>query len=174
MRFDADDIQTLVNQGRLFDVILHEMLHVVGIGTLWTRFGLLQGAGTPDSKFTGPQGTGACVAIGGAGVCIGGIPLETGGGSGTADSHWRESTFQTELMTGFVGGSNPLSVMSIQSLADVGYVTNQNSGDSYSIPGTLSSSLLQSVLGDSDEWELPRKPLFLMTQSGRVTRVERQ
>lgn len=174
MRFDADDIGTLVNQGRLFDVILHEMLHVVGIGTLWSRFGFLQGAGTPDSRFTGPQGTGACVAIGGAGVCVGGIPLETGGGSGTADSHWRESIFQTELMTGFVGGSNPLSVMSIQSLADVGYVTNQNSGDSYSIPGTLSSSLLQSVLGDGEGWELPQKPQFLMTQSGRVTRVERQ
>jgi hypothetical protein len=174
MRFDADDIQRLVNQGRLLDVIMHEMFHVVGIGTLWNSYGFLQGAGSPDSRFTGPLGAAACIASGGAGVCAGGIPLETGGGAGTADSHWRESVFQTELMTGFIGAVNPLSVMSIQSLGDVGYSTNQNSADSYGVPAPSSSSLLQSVFGDGQTWEITEKPRFTMTTTGRVTRLERQ
>ena len=174
MRFDADDIQRLVNQGRLRDVIMHEMFHVVGIGTLWNTFGFLQGAGTPDSRFTGPLGIAGCAASGGTALCATGIPLETGGGGGTADAHWRESVFQTELMTGFVGAVNPLSVMSIQSLGDIGYATNQNSADSYGVPAATSSSLLQSVVEERETWEITEKPRFMMTQTGRVTRLERQ
>jgi hypothetical protein len=174
MRFDAADIQSLINSGRLRDVIQHEMLHVVGIGTMWPAFGWLQGAGSGNSRFTGPVGTAACVAIGGTTTCAGGIPLETSGGAGSADSHWRESIFFNELMTPFINATfNPMSVMTIRSLDDIGYQTNQLAADSYTVAAS-SSSLLFSLSGQSDGWEVTEKPRFLITTNGRVTRVPTQ
>ena len=45
-RFDTADLASLESDGRLLGVILHEMGHVLGIGTIWETFGLLFGAGT--------------------------------------------------------------------------------------------------------------------------------
>ncbi len=44
-----------------------------------------------------------------------GVPVEATGGSGTALSHWRESVFTNELMTGWAGpGTNlPLSIVTV-------------------------------------------------------------
>ena len=36
MRFDTADLASLESRGTLFDVIVHEMAHVIGFGTLWT------------------------------------------------------------------------------------------------------------------------------------------
>jgi hypothetical protein len=44
-QFDSADIAALDAAGRLVDVILHEMGHVIGIGTIWNLKGLLSGAG---------------------------------------------------------------------------------------------------------------------------------
>ena len=56
-----------------------------------------------------------------------GVPVETGGGSGTAGSHWLESTFKNELMTGYLNGvPGQLSSITGGSLADLGYVMNQD------------------------------------------------
>eukprot|EP00752_Nemacystus_decipiens_P014212 g12641.t1 len=35
MRFDIDDVERLETDGTLFGIVLHEMGHVIGIGTLW-------------------------------------------------------------------------------------------------------------------------------------------
>ena len=48
VRLDAADVADLEANGRLFDVVLHELGHVLGVGTLWGTHGLLQGAGTSD------------------------------------------------------------------------------------------------------------------------------
>ncbi|MEY9156351.1 leishmanolysin [Bradyrhizobium japonicum] len=38
------------------------------------------------------------------------VPVENTGGEGTVDSHWRDTVFGAELMTGFVNqGGNPMS-----------------------------------------------------------------
>ena len=52
------------------------------------------------------------------------------GGSGTAGGHWRETTFKTELMTGFLnsGVKNPLSRLSVGTLQDMGYTAVFNIG----------------------------------------------
>ena len=59
------------------------------------------------------------------------------GGTGTADAHWRESVFGNELMTGFVdAGTNPLSRVSVASMADLGYAVNLAGADPYTLaPG---------------------------------------
>ncbi len=175
MQFDSADVQTLIDQARLRDVIQHEMLHVIGIGTLWQQYNLLTGAGTTDPRYTGALGVAGCISVGGAAVCPGSVPVEgTPAGPGTADSHWRESVFGNELMTGFVGQSNPLSVMSIQSLGDVGYVTNPNAADQYTVPTQSSSALLRSLSESPHAWEEMKRPVFTMRPDGRVERVQRQ
>lgn len=180
MRFDVDDIDGLVTRGTLQDVIQHEMLHVVGIGTLWSLKGLLAGARTVDSRFTGALGVGACIAMGGSPVCVGSVPVENTGGAGTADGHWRETTFGNELMTGFIGSINLFSTMSIQSLADLGYQVNPAAADAYGIPGlsVVQGSMQQtraSLLTDmSPQWETVTAPKMMISRTGKITLVEKQ
>ena len=184
MKFDEADIDNMIARGNMTDVIQHEMLHVVGLGTLWTSFSLVQGAGTPESRYTGTLGVGGCVALGGANVCPGSVPLETGGGAGTRDSHWSEAVFFNELMTGFVntrqsvptGILNPLSSMSIASLGDVGYTVNQKAADPYTIPGHSASSILRSLSVSEAQpaWEQVHEPKFMITRSGKISIAKKQ
>jgi hypothetical protein len=134
MRFDAADINNLAGGGNLQDVIMHEMLHVLGIGTFWQTEGLVTGVGSGDPRYIGAQGIAECVGIGGNAACASSVPVEGTGGSGTANSHWRETTFNTELMTGFVdAGGNPFSRMTIGALKDLGYEVNLPGADDYTI-----------------------------------------
>ena len=43
MSFDTADLAKMQADGTLLDVITHEMGHVIGIGTVWARKGLLAG-----------------------------------------------------------------------------------------------------------------------------------
>ena len=90
-------------------VILHEMGHVLGFGTIWSDLSLLADpslSGGTDPHFTGAQAIAAFNAIGGATyIASAKVPVEDMGGEGTADAHWRESVFGNELMTGFVEAS---------------------------------------------------------------------
>jgi hypothetical protein len=57
------------------------------------------------------------------------------GGEGTREGHWRESVFDTELMTGFDDpGRNALSRLTIASLQDLGYQVNYEVADAYILP----------------------------------------
>ncbi len=177
MQFDSDDIQTLISRGSLKDVIQHEMLHVVGIGTLWSSKGVLAGAGTVDSRFTGTLGINACIGLGGSTICPTSVPVENSGGAGTADGHWRETTFGNELMTGFINsGLNPYSTMSIQSLGDLGYSVNPAAADPYNIPGTnFMATRGAAILGEmSPAWESVAKPAAMITRDGHITRLQQK
>ncbi|HBX77220.1 MAG TPA: hypothetical protein DEG43_06225 [Acidimicrobiaceae bacterium] len=128
MQFDSADIAALEAQGALQTVILHEMGHVLGFGTVWNG-SVLTGAGTSGVAFTGKVARGAWNAIGGSGLSV---PVESTGGPGTADSHWRESVFHNEIMTGYLNsGFNPLSAITIGSLADIGYGVDLAAAEPY-------------------------------------------
>ncbi|HYH80756.1 MAG TPA: leishmanolysin-related zinc metalloendopeptidase, partial [Longimicrobium sp.] len=131
MQFDVADVANLEASDRFGAVILHEMGHVLGIGTLWNFNNLLvdrsptSGVGL-DTYYTGAGGRAGFDAIGGL-TYTGGqkVPVENTGGGGTVNSHWRESVLKNELMTGFLNaGQNPLSVLTVRSLADLGYTVN--------------------------------------------------
>ena len=63
------------------------------------------------------------------------VPVENTGGQGTQDSHWRDTVFGNEQMTGFVGDAgNPLSRMTVASLQDMGYQVNLNAAEPYQLP----------------------------------------
>ena len=123
MEFDVADAAAYQAQGLFDDIVLHEMLHTVGFGTIWSSLHLISGSG-----FNGPLANAAY-----PGTAL--IPLETGGGSGTAYSHWSEATFGNELMTGYIDGDNTLSYMTIASLGDLGY--SVVSGASYVPPSFI-------------------------------------
>ena len=168
MRFDSEDVEALSSNGRLTSVVLHEMLHVIGIGTLWRTRDMVLGATTSDPRFTGVLAAGQCISAGGSGNCSDGrVPVENLGGSGTADVHWRESVFDREVMTGFVEGhpDMPFSSISIASLEDLGYVVNLLTADPFQIPlsGSVSPRLSPQLLAP---WEILSQPAFEITSAG--------
>jgi hypothetical protein len=152
MHFDVADMQGYVNDGRANDLILHEMLHALGFGTIWSGKALISGAATASSAYTGPGAVAGCLFHGGTAPNQCGnstVPLETTGGGGTRDSHWRKNTsstgigFRTELMTGFISPAGviaPLSRISVGSLSDIGYTVNLSLADSYTVPSTAAQS----------------------------------
>lgn len=151
MEFDTADLATLEISGRLNDVILHEMGHVLGFGTIWNfnpfpgvqpANTLLTGAGTGDPTFNGRATGSAFLAAVAPGRTFTGtpVPVENSGGSGTRDSHWREVTVTTELMTGFIsaaGVPNPLSAFTAASFRDLGYVVNDAVTDPFTFLAVL-------------------------------------
>jgi hypothetical protein len=148
MQFDEDDIDALEQEGSLPDVILHEMGHVLGFGTLWgpppQALDLLRDPSEPDPEppladthFIGAQAIAAFDDVGGADYTGQKVPVMNVGGAGTVNSHWRDGVFDPELMTGFLNaGPNPLSVVTIASLADMGYTVDESQADPFTLnPG---------------------------------------
>lgn len=148
LRLDAADLANMEANGTIGDVILHEIGHVLGFGTLWTQppNALRIFPKTDSVTYTGTGATGAFLTSGGDSFSGPPVPLEncrnTMGdsipqcGDGTSDSHWRESVFGRELMTGYIsapGTSNPLSLITIQSFADLGYTVNPEVSDGYTV-----------------------------------------
>jgi len=152
MLFDSADVANMTTQGILQDVITHEMLHVVGIGTLWSTMHLLTGEGTSGVSYFGTQGVAGCVNDGGTTTCAQSVPVENNGVPGTTDSHWRETTFGSELMTGYVNyGGMPLSAITVGSLGDIGYTVNPFAADPYRVP--VSGSSQNRIPAPPTGWE---------------------
>jgi hypothetical protein len=177
MRFDEADVAALEASGGLNAVILHEMGHVLGIGTMWKTFGLLQNessAATPrDTWYSGAHGLAGFDAVGGS-TYTGGqkVPVENTGGPGTANGHWRESVLGRELMTGYLNsnGANPLSMLTVRSLTDMGYTVNTAAADAFSVTlsvraeGSAAPTLLRL---HNDIYTGPR---YRVDRQGRITR----
>ena len=172
MKFDAADFGNLASGGNIQEVITHEMLHVLGSGTLWTSDrNLITGQGGADPRFLGSLARDACVAFGGTVTCATTVPLENTGGTGTRDFHWRESVFGTELMTGFLNaGINPLSSMTIASMADLGFVVNNVDNDAYTFVGTTQMSRTSMALSNP-AWEQLGTLRGMLLPDGRVQRI---
>jgi hypothetical protein len=160
---DADKIDEL---GRLDDLILHEITHVLGFGTVWEDASLLFGAGSTDPLFSGSLAVAAFQLLNPLAIAV---PVENLGESGTRDSHWRESIFRNELMTGYLTtSSNPLSAVSIQSMADLGYLTDASIADSFELGGGITGARIDIHAGE--QVMLPR---YRVDQTGFVQRLIR-
>lgn len=177
MRFDTADLTQLENSGRLEAVILHEMGHVLGIGTIWDFLGFLVnpsltlGIGA-DTYFSGSNAIAGFNSIGGS-TWTGGskVPVENAlGGSGTQDGHWREGVLANELMTGFINaGTNPLSMLTIRSMQDLGYIVNTSQADTFTL--SLSGAALRA--GDEGlqlKGDLTKDPMDVVDPFGRLIR----
>ncbi len=178
MRFDQADMGSMAAQGITQDVITHEMLHIVGIGTLWQTKSLITAAGTANVAYWGTGARQSCVDDGGNSACAIDVPVENNGVIGTADSHWRESTFGNELMTGYANsGGMPLSAITVGSLGDMGYTINPLAADPYHLPTTgvgPSATIVPS--GAPDNWERPLPSGVILPNSAGAapTMIRRQ
>jgi hypothetical protein len=179
MQFDVEDIEALEAEGALQAVILHEMGHVLGFGTLWTSAGLLADPEDPDTPgledphFTGAQALVAFNAAGGNAYVGAKVPVMNMGGAGTINSHWRDDVFDPELMTGFLSvGFNPLSAVSVRSLEDLGYTVDVANADAFTLAPAFRTAgarrgrqLVNDVISD---------PIRRIDASGRVSGVVRR
>jgi hypothetical protein len=162
VHLDAADLAVMEQNGTLDDVVLHEIGHVLGIGTLWRRMNLLAGADGIDPFFTGADARSAFDAAGGVTYDGSKVPVENLGGRGTRDAHWRESVMGPELMTGFIGGlGNPLSAITVASLRDMGYVVNMSAADGYMVGGNLRAGRTE-----------PLVPLHEVPWTGPIHRID--
>ena len=178
MKFDTADLAALESNGQLGEVILHEMGHVLGFGSIWE---IAAGAGLPvnaflirvppeNPVFSGAASLSALFGLAGpTGFNGTGVPVEATGSAGTAFSHWRESVFGSELMTGWLNaGANPLSALTINQFRDLGYLVNDALGDSYSFAALLQAAVQAPV----QLVEQPLTgPLLVIDRSGRAVRT---
>ena len=156
MSFDSADLARLEADGSLADVILHEMGHVLGFGTLWARMGLISRAGTMNPTFSGSNAMREYAALTNRTTPVA-VPVANTGGPGTRDGHWRESVFGDELLTGFISGSvRSISLTSIAAFEDMGYVVNYQAADAYSLPTMLQIAEMGVLMSDHRHYEIER------------------
>lgn len=179
MQFDVDDLELLEERGDMEEVILHEMGHVLGIGTIWHQFDLLVNpslavTGNPDTHFPGPRAIAAFDDAGGTAYTDGEkVPVENRAGPGSGDSHWRESILDHELMTPYQNGGvpDPLSAITVQSLADLGYTVDVSIAEPYGLPGAIAPDVVAPVEKIEYGDDILRGPIIVMDSDGRIVRV---
>lgn len=125
MTVDIDDIDFLLAAGLLDEVVLHEMAHGLGFGPLWTANGF------NGLAFGNYNGTYALrqYRLDSRQPLAQFVPVEQGGGGGTAGAHWdsndsfffNQQTFVGELMIGFITDAPYVSDVTWASFADLGY-----------------------------------------------------
>ena len=145
LRLNGDYLLNNLNATQRQNVVTHEMGHVLGYGTLWDApLNLIVNpiltsgpASQPLPAFVGAAARARWTAMGGPGPALPpSVPLEGCGGSGTVNGHWRESVFGDELMTGYInsnGQDNPLSALTIASMADMGYAVDYSQAEPFVI-----------------------------------------
>ncbi|MEO9512785.1 MAG: leishmanolysin-related zinc metalloendopeptidase [Flavobacteriaceae bacterium] len=160
MRFDSADLARLEAENSLIDVIIHEMGHVLGFGTLWSPqfLDLIANEGSENPVFTGTNAKREYTVLT-ASEESNPVPLANTGGQGTRDGHWRELTFDNELMTGFIDiGNNPISRLSIAAFEDMGYQVEYTSADTYTLPNPTIMAL--KVLKENNQCSMCCKKIL--------------
>jgi hypothetical protein len=148
---------------------------------VWTEFGtLLVNPSLPansgiDTHFSGDGAIAAFNAAGGSAYTGGQkVPVENRLGEGSSDSHWRESVLRLELMTPELtpGIANPLSAITTESLADLGYTVDSDEADSFSrtfsAPARLTAPSRRNINLKNDT---PRGPLDVVDSFGNTIKT---
>ena len=119
--------------------MIHELGHTLGIGTSdawedriinpsWNSRGV-------DTYFRGFWARAAFRSAGGTWYRPFGVPVENWAASGR-DGHWRESILDSEIMTTFgeIGTREPVSLITIRALRDMGYEVDEDQAEPYRLP----------------------------------------
>ena len=136
---------------------LHEIGHVLGIGTVWDDLGFIQNPNV-DPHFNGPLSIAAFDEAGGWDYTGAKVPVEMD------MVHWRDSVLVGEGMV--ASGSGIISAITVQALADLGYGVDVTQAYAYTLPGAASakasakiSAALPSIHGvgvtQADAFTLP-------------------
>ena len=182
MRFDSEDLANLEDTGVLVNIVIHEMGHVLGIGTIWPLFKLLVNPSVPsnanaDTHFAGPLAITAFDDAGGTTYTGGAkVPVENTGEEGSADGHWRESVLAEEIMTPFfvLGLPQPLSAITVESLADVGYRIDISQADAFRKVFTSPAPAPDPRSVIDLRGDIRQGPIIEVDAKGRIIRVIRR
>ena len=186
--FSRSRIEVLEQGGSLFEVALHEIGHVLGIGTTGKAWrGMLKNSywdqsdvsDPPDTHFTGPLAIAAFDAAGGT-AYTGGAKVPVANVRGTfspgVDSHWRKGVIDNEIMTSGRDGDR-LSAITVQALADLGYVVDASKADPYTLPGFGGAPAAARSEDPEDAFDLGddviRGPVIIVDKNGKVVRIVR-
>ena len=160
MSFDSADLKAMQKDGTLKDVITHEMGHVIGVGTVWAKKGLLKDAGQSTVRFIGKNARAEFGKLKKSNAAD--VPVENTGGPGTADGHWRESVFRNELMSGFIAApNNPMSRMTVASLQDLGYDVDLSKAEPYKLPNLLAAAAAGATTTHDEPHAIPIIPMVV-------------
>lgn len=146
MEFDTADMASLEANGTLYAVILHEIGHVLGIGTLWDRNGLYTAG---SGQYTGANGLFYYQRDFDPTATF--VPVELEAGPGSDDGHWNEQqndanpgtgltsinpstsyfglSLDDELLSFQLSGSTFISDLTMGSFIDMGYTVNLDVSD---------------------------------------------
>lgn len=154
IQLDTADLAAAEAGGSLFNIILHEMAHVIGFGTLWNTKSM--GGAYADTQSVYAIDTGEYTGSNALATyqvefdpLATFIPVELDGGPGTANSHWDEAWAggPKELMTGFLNLPTFVSDTTIASFADIGYTVNLAANDVAKVPLPATLALVGLGLG---------------------------
>jgi len=165
--FDETDL----NRGGLTALAIHEIAHVLGFGTGSDRWRALVRDSVPgnpgaDLHFPGSRAVSAFDAAGGTSYTGGKVPLEHGD-----RAHWRESVLGSELMTPRLGrGLLPLSAISIQALADIGYSVNAGLANPYTLT-SVNAAAAEEMRTIDLTGDFYRGPVIEIDEEGNVVRI---
>ncbi|NJR50120.1 MAG: hypothetical protein HC780_11670 [Leptolyngbyaceae cyanobacterium CSU_1_3] len=152
------------NPGYLRDIMVHELGHILGLGTLWEPVRFANSGGTifEVGKTLIDRTTTTYRANTYAGWVYGellktftqmAIPIEA-----QIFAHWDEGRFDTELMTPFAetpGVSVPTSQLTLAALRDLGWNVNMGAAQAYALSGfapvpTMAQATVQPTGARSD------------------------
>lgn len=152
MKFDSADMAAMRASGTLRSVVLHEIGHILGIGTLWQTQSIT-GSPSTNCPYNGANANREYESLTG---CTR-IPMELDGKAGTRCRHFDDGCMNSELMTGFINsrGDNPLSKMTIGSLQDLGYKSvNYAKADTYKISDVNNKCICNRRLLQQEQQQL--------------------
>ena len=125
-----------------YEVMLHELGHVFGIGTYWYEgdmrvVNLPSSARRVDTHFPGPNAVAAFDAAGGSGYSGGKVPV-TNDPAEDADAggHWRGVVCGEIMTRGIcpVSDLNRLSAITLGAIADFGWVVDMSVAEEFTLP----------------------------------------
>ena len=174
---DSADLTALHNAGVLRRIVTHEIGHALGFGTSWDQMAgpdglplLRQPSLAPDDAevsgrdtyFSGLAAVAAFDAVGGSAYRGGAkVPVENDTrqyGAGTLDAHWRESVFDAELMTSSQlmerGTNEPLSLVTVAALDDMGYKVDYDAAEPYTLPASARAAARRSAHAEAEVYDL--------------------
>ena len=130
------------NDNKVYRVMLHEIGHTLGFADwMFEKLSLLHNPSEdhptylspPDSYFSGSKAVTAFNLSGGNRYRGNKVPLENNPDY-SRDSHWRESVMDGEIMTSVLDVVAPMSAITIQAMADMGYTVDVSEAESYNVP----------------------------------------
>ena len=148
---------------------IHEMGHILGISSVGSWPGMISGRGgaNPDPHFTGSLAVAAFNAAGGSSCSGAKVPVQ----SSSDVAHWRESVLGSEIMTPLLTRFNPLSAITIQALADLGYTVDVSLADPFSLTTPDAADIVgpEQAINMHGDFELG--PVMMIDADGNVVEV---